>query len=207
MNDFERAAGNAANAYGNMLNAKNQAESSSSKYSGKDIQYIGDKLLVMKASGDTKSQEYKELSEWYEKNKRNPNAKYQIGTKNALAGIANVDEIGKELIIRKPDRGRYTRLEAGDGVLPANLTERIFALANNPVDYLIKSMSGLATSNVSNVTNNNSVQPLEIKMGDIIVQGDASKFAVAQLDKLRSDIKDDVFKTINRHNLQSRRLS
>lgn len=53
------------------------------------------------------------------------------------SGIYNVDDgNGPEIIAR---RGRYTRLEVGDGVVPADLTARLFALAKSPEEYIMAS--------------------------------------------------------------------
>lgn len=46
--------------------------------------------------------------------------------------FANVDERGSELIVRKPASGRYTYLETGDGVVPADITSRLFEMGGNP---------------------------------------------------------------------------
>ena len=45
--------------------------------------------------------------------------------------FANVDERGSELIVRKPASGRYTYLETGDGVVPADITSRLFEMGGN----------------------------------------------------------------------------
>lgn len=50
------------------------------------------------------------------------------------ADIYNVDENGEELIVRKPEHGRYVQLEKGDGVVPADITKRIWDLVLNVPD-------------------------------------------------------------------------
>lgn len=65
------------------------------------------------------------------------------------SGIYNVDEgSGSEIIAR---RGRYTRLEVGDGVVPADLTARLFALAKSPEEYIMPKVSGLFATLAANL--------------------------------------------------------
>ena len=46
--------------------------------------------------------------------------------------MANVDEQGPEMLVRQPQSGRYTYLETGDGVVPADITSRLFEMGGNP---------------------------------------------------------------------------
>jgi len=45
---------------------------------------------------------------------------------------AIVDELGRELLIRK-DGSRLTRMEYGDSVIPADFSQRLIDLAKNPL--------------------------------------------------------------------------
>ena len=49
---------------------------------------------------------------------------------------ARVDEAGPEIVVRQPEAGRYTSLEVGDGVVPGNLTRRLFSAAINPEAFV-----------------------------------------------------------------------
>ena len=55
--------------------------------------------------------------------------------------MANVDEQGPEMLVRKPDSGRYTYLETGDGVVPADITSRLFEMGGNPDAWFQKQMT------------------------------------------------------------------
>lgn len=55
--------------------------------------------------------------------------------------MANVDEQGPEMLVRKPDSGRYTYLETGDGVVPADITSRLFEMGGNPDAWFQKQMA------------------------------------------------------------------
>lgn len=58
---------------------------------------------------------------------------FASGTKEIKkSNFANVDEQGPEMLVRKPDSGRYTYLETGDGVVPADITSKLFEMGGNP---------------------------------------------------------------------------
>lgn len=66
------------------------------------------------------------------------------------SGTYNVDEKGQELIVRQPEAGRYTYLETGDGVVPADITSKLFDLGGNPDAWFQKQLAknGGLTANV-----------------------------------------------------------
>ena len=68
------------------------------------------------------------------------------------SGTYNVDEKGQELIVRQPEAGRYTYLETGDGVVPADITSKLFDLGGNPDAWFQKQLAknGGLTANVQN---------------------------------------------------------
>ena len=93
------------------------------------------------------------------------------------SGTYNVDEKGQELIVRQPEAGRYTYLETGDGVVPADITSKLFDLGGNPDAWFQKQLAknGGLTANVQNRS-----QAPSISIGDIYVQkpiGDADGLA------------------------------
>lgn len=51
------------------------------------------------------------------------------------AGTYNVDELGDELIIN-PKEGRYTELQTGASVIPADVSKRLWEFGANPKEYL-----------------------------------------------------------------------
>lgn len=83
------------------------------------------------------------------------------------SGTYNVDEKGQELIVRQPEAGRYTYLETGDGVVPADITSKLFDLGGNPDAWFQKQLAknGGLTVNVQNRS-----QAPSISIGDIYVQ-------------------------------------
>ena len=57
------------------------------------------------------------------------------------SGMYNVDEQGSELLVRQPASGRYTYLETGDGVVPADITSRLFEMGGNPDKWFTDQMA------------------------------------------------------------------
>lgn len=75
---------------------------------------------------------------------------YASGTKSSARGIALTDENGLEL--RIPNKGNLRFLKEGTGVLPNNLTERVFAMASNPVSYARKVAESMSNKTVNNTS-------------------------------------------------------
>lgn len=104
--------------------------------------------------------------------------KKATGSRNInKSGTYNVDEKGQELIVRQPEAGRYTYLETGDGVVPADITSKLFDLGGNPDAWFQRQLAknGGLTANVQNRS-----QAPSISIGDIYVQkpiGDADGLA------------------------------
>lgn len=89
-------------------------------------------------------EEYQTKSDELDKEKKAAQAEVKTtkssSTSSHATGIMNVaaferarvDEAGPEIVVRQPEAGRYTSLEVGDGVVPGNLTRRLFSAAINP---------------------------------------------------------------------------
>lgn len=83
------------------------------------------------------------------------------------SGRYNVDERGPELLVRQPSSGRYTYLETGDGVVPADITSRLFDMGGNPDRWFTEQME--RNAGISNVQNR-TVEGDKITVGDIYIQ-------------------------------------
>ena len=93
-------------------------------------------------------EEYQIKSDELDKEKKAAQAKVKTtkssSTSSHATGIMNVaaferarvDEAGPEIVVRQPEAGRYTSLEVGDGVVPGNLTRRLFSAAINPEAFV-----------------------------------------------------------------------
>lgn len=82
------------------------------------------------------------------------------------SGKYNVDEQGSELLVRQPQAGRYTYLETGDGVVPADITSRLFQMGGNPDAWFQDQMSKYGTAFLSS----NGSSNIDISIGDIVIQ-------------------------------------
>ena len=69
------------------------------------------------------------------------------------SGVSIINEAGEEMIVRRPNVGDYAWLQKGDGVIPANITQRLMALGTNPTAYLNAVLNG-RTSSVGAVNGN-----------------------------------------------------
>ena len=95
----------------------------------------------------------------------------------------NVDEQGSELIVRKPESGRYTYLETGDGVVPADITSKLFEMGGNPDKWFNDQLAKhSALSNIQNHTVEG-----DITVGDIYIQN-----PVGDTDTLAKEIIRDL---------------
>lgn len=92
--------------------------------------------------------------------------KYAKGTTSASAGLANVDEQGQELILRRPSSGRLTHMEKGDGVIPSGMTQNLMDWGRfNPQSFVANMANGGGSSEtyaidklvLPNVTNANEL--------------------------------------------------
>lgn len=96
------------------------------------------------------------------------------------SGRYNVDELGPELIVRQPTSGRYTYLETGDGVIPADITSRLFDMGGNPDRWFTEQME--RNAGISNVQNR-TIEGDKITIGDIYIQN-----PVGSVDDLAREI-------------------
>ena len=115
--------------------------------------------------------------------------KHATGLKSAKSSyLANVDERGSELMVRNPAAGRYTYLETGDGVVPADITSRLFEMGGNPDAWFDKQMAKYgAASNIQSRNTDNRT----ISVGDIHVNnpvGNADDLARELVQRLPSAI-------------------
>lgn len=77
---------------------------------------------------------------------------YASGTTNATRGIHRINESGTELLVRNPSK-KYAYLEAGDGVLPANITRNLWSLGRFNVASLTDTIERAITPQVIRAIN------------------------------------------------------
>lgn len=106
------------------------------------------------------------------------------GLKSAPSShFANVDELGPELLVRKPQSGRYTYLETGDGVVPADITSRLFEMGGNPDRWFQNQMSKYGSQSIAA----KGAGSMSFSTGDIIIQN-----PVGSANDLASEIKREM---------------
>ena len=110
--------------------------------------------------------------------------KRAVGDKGVKhSGMYNVDEQGPELLVRQPASGRYTYLETSDGVVPADITSKLFEMGGNTDKWFADQLSkNGALNNIQNKTIGDT-----ISVGDIYIQN-----PVGDTDALAREIVRDL---------------
>lgn len=97
------------------------------------------------------------------------------GTLSALGGLANVDEEldtkhFPELVVR-PRQGRYTILDPGDGVVPADMSRTLFRAAVDPTGFIAAQMSALFSRGQAPALSGAQGGDIRVSIGDIHLSG------------------------------------
>ena len=110
--------------------------------------------------------------------------KYANGTMFSPTTLAYVDDgigrnAGSELIVRAPKHGRLTSLELGSGVIPAQATKNLIAMAKSPQTMLQEQFKNLFNNQMLAANSVGTNKIFEFKFGDIIMHGvnDTMSFA------------------------------
>lgn len=107
--------------------------------------------------------------------------KHASGLKSASnSHFANVDELGPELLVRKPQSGRYTYLETGDGVVPADITSKLFEMGGNPNKWFSEQMAKYGSQAITTKSTGNT----SFSTGNIVINN-----PVGNSEDLASEIK------------------
>lgn len=154
--------------------AKEDYEKAKNKVtSSKTYNYVKDKVTsssaYQKASSVAKevkekvsnSKVGKAVSSFIDKHKKKASGARKINQSD----VYNVDEQGSELMVRQPQAGRYTYLETGDGVVPADITSRLFEMGGNPDAWFQNQMSKYGAQITSTGGSN-----MNLSMGNIVIQ-------------------------------------
>lgn len=106
--------------------------------------------------------------------------------------FANVDERGSELIVRKPVSGRYTYLETGDGVVPADITSRLFEMGGNPDKWF---SDQLAKHSSASMVQSRDAGGISLSIGDVNVNnpvGDSDALARELVNRLPNKVVQEL---------------
>lgn len=110
--------------------------------------------------------------------------KRAVGDKGVKhSGMYNVDEQGPELLVRQPASGRYTYLETGDGIVPADITSKLFEMGCNTDKWFANQLS---KNSVLNTIQNKTIG-YTVSVGDIYIQN-----PVGDTDALAREIVRDL---------------
>ena len=118
---------------------------------------------------------------------------FKAGTKSvSKSGVYRVNEAGPELIVRSPKAGRLAYLQAGDGVIPADITNRLFELGADPEAWVRKHSDQSAV-----VVESHDSGSTVLTIGDIHIHepvGDADQLARIFVQQLPNKIKQQLNK-------------
>ena len=104
------------------------------------------------------------------------------------SGTYNVDEVGPEMLVRQPAFGRYTYLETGDGVVPADITSRLFEMGGDPDKWF---SDQLAKHGSASMVQSRSSGGISLSIGDVNVNnpvGDSDVLAREFVNRLPNRI-------------------
>jgi len=88
---------------------------------------------------------------------------YATGSRSIVGNqAALVHEAGNEIIVRRPNQGRFVYLEDQDGVIPANITSRLFEIGGNTSAWFARQMM--------NYGHRAGAAASVVTTGDIIIQ-------------------------------------
>lgn len=107
-------------------------------------------------------------------------------------GAYNVDELGPELLVRQPASGRYTYLETGDGVVPADITSRLFEMGGNPDKWF---SDQLTKHDSASMVQSRSSGGISLSIGDVNVNnpvGDSDTLARELVNRLPNKIVQEL---------------
>lgn len=107
-------------------------------------------------------------------------------------GPYNVDEVGPEMLVRQPASGRYTYLETGDGVIPADITSRLFEMGGNPDKWF---SDQLAKNSSASMVQSRSSGGISLSIGDVNVNnpvGDSDALARELVNRLPNKVVQEL---------------
>ena len=124
---------------------------------------------------------------------------YAAGTSSAKPGIHRIDELGGETTFESKDGSRYKLFTGGEKVLNAKASKFLYDFANGGgeiVKAIIRSVTeGKSMNGLTPISSNN-----EIRMGDIIIQGNTDKQTVSEIRRAQRQSLETMLKELNKLN-------
>ena len=121
---------------------------------------------------------------------------YASGTRNATHGFHRLDEIGAEYVFTSANGNKYRLLNGGDKVLDSKATNFLYNFANTG-GKIIPNMIASSVSGVGGFGGKSSVIG-DIRLGDIIIQGNADGRTVSEIRRAQRESVDFMLKEFNR---------
>lgn len=109
---------------------------------------------------------------------------YASGTRSSVGGFGRINEKGIEMISAPDGNGNYIPMLPGSYVFSAKATEFLWKLATeHSLPQAMYNSIAKSIKTQSNTPSVNIAQPINITMGDVIIQGNADKQTVADIKK------------------------
>lgn len=122
---------------------------------------------------------------------------YAKGTAYATAGMHMVDEKGHEALFISSSGDHYRLLSSGDKVFNAEATDFLYKFANGDKD-IFKDLfaSVFSKSALNSIANRQSIG--DVRMGDIIINGNADKATVSEIRRAQRESVDSLLQQFGR---------
>ena len=119
---------------------------------------------------------------------------YMHGTSNATPGLHSFDEDGSEYIFTSSDGNKYKLFNSGDKVLNSKASQFLYDFANKGASVFNNLTKGL-----SNMFGSiGSLSPVQISMGNIIVNGNADDRTVSEIRRAQRENVDYMLREFRR---------
>ena len=114
---------------------------------------------------------------------------YASGTRSATFGLHAIDELGTETIFQSKDGNKYMMFTGGEKVLTAQASDFLYNFANRGAE-LFAQLFGMPSAKLGGLGGGN----IEIKTGDIIINGNADKATVSEIRRAQRDNLETILK-------------
>ena len=119
---------------------------------------------------------------------------YKNGTSSATKGLHSFDEDGSEYIFTSSDGNKYKLFNSGDKVLNSKASQFLYDFANKGASVFNNLTKGL-----SNMFGNiGSLSPVQITMGNIVVNGNADERTVSEIRRAQRENVDYMLREFRR---------
>ena len=120
---------------------------------------------------------------------------YATGTSHASPGLHSIDELGTETIFQSKNGNKYMMFTGGEKVLTAKASDFLYKFANKG-DEIFSKIFGSFGGMKQSLSRGN----VEIKTGDIIVNGNADRSTVSEIRRAQRESIETILKEFNKLN-------